>query len=170
MAGGVRGARFIHNVRLQRVSSEGSVNKKRKNSTTERTKSPTAQSNLRITAQKSAASAEVGWALIPPELLYIVADYLSNVDKFQFGQVCSAWKKVFRDPKLWRQFDIKNPIWHSKPKSYDKQIGAIKTMLELAKSTQSEYLLKSIRCNALNFDFNPKRNFFLLNLFRIHQI
>ncbi|RAP28489.1 hypothetical protein DID78_04950, partial [Candidatus Marinamargulisbacteria bacterium SCGC AG-343-D04] len=157
MAIGVRGARSIQNGngRLQRISSEGPANKNRKDSSTVGAKRPNAQDNLRIIAQNPAASAKSGWEAIAPELFLKIFDYSSNADKFQLGRVCKSWREGSRDPKLWKHVDIKKPIWHRKPESYELQIGAIRIMLELARSKPSEYLLKSIHCNALNFKLKP---------------
>ena len=81
----------------------------------------------------------LSWNLLPHEILHIVAKYVNKADLFKLGQVCKVWRNAFRSLILWQHVDIKNPIWHRKPESDDKQIGAIRIMLELARSVQSKF-------------------------------
>ncbi|CAN1227617.1 F-box protein SKIP19 [Linum grandiflorum] len=52
------------------------------------------------------------WAEMSPELLTVIMSHLKVVDRLKTAQrVCSSWRKVCRDPYLWRSIDIRNNSW-----------------------------------------------------------
>ncbi|CAN1141368.1 F-box protein SKIP19 [Linum perenne] len=52
------------------------------------------------------------WAELSPELLTVIMSHLRVVDRLTIAQkVCSSWRKVCRDPYLWRSIDIRNYSW-----------------------------------------------------------
>ncbi|CAN0862666.1 F-box protein SKIP19 [Linum grandiflorum] len=54
------------------------------------------------------------WALLSPELLAEIMSRLGLVDRLKtFQKVCSSWRKVCRDPHLWRCIDMKDDCWGS---------------------------------------------------------
>ncbi|CAI0545452.1 unnamed protein product [Linum tenue] len=52
------------------------------------------------------------WAGLSPELLSVIMAHLSPADRLGIAQlVCSSWRKVCRDPYIWRSVDISHYSW-----------------------------------------------------------
>nr|GLL46010.1 putative F-box/LRR-repeat protein 23 [Ipomoea trifida] len=52
------------------------------------------------------ADKAASWVDLPRELTANILHRLSEMDIFQSAQVCSAWRRLWQDPSMWRYVDL----------------------------------------------------------------
>lgn len=67
--------------------------------------------NKKAASASASASASPLWAELPVELTENILQRLGVVDILQSAQkVCAPWRKVCKDPSLWRVINMIHPI------------------------------------------------------------
>ncbi|VVB07874.1 unnamed protein product [Arabis nemorensis] len=52
------------------------------------------------------------WSELPPELTFSIMLRLDKIEILENAQkVCTSWRRVSKEPSLWRKIDLRNPNW-----------------------------------------------------------